>query len=367
MLARLLLTACLIALPVTPAGAVSRIKDIVDVEGVRENQLVGYGLVVGLDGTGDSLANSPFTRQSLESMLERLGVNTREAGLNTDTVAAVMVTAELPAFAAQGTRIDVTVSAFGDASSLSGGTLLVTPLQGADGEVYAVAQGSVAIAGFSAGGEAAAITNGVPTSGRISNGALVERELHYDIAGQDEIRLSLRNPDFNTATRIAAAINTYLGAPAARATNPAVVELVRPAGYRGDMVALITEIENLLVEPDAPARVVIDEASGVIVMGENVRVSTVAIAQGSLTVSVRETPVASQPAPFAENGETVVLPRTDVSVLEDVGDLAVVDDGVALADLVDGLNRLGVTPRDLIAILQALNAAGALQAEIEVM
>lgn len=364
---RLLLALVAALLAALPAGASSRIKDIVDVEGVRENQLVGYGLVVGLNGTGDSLNNSPFTRQSLESMLENLGVNTRAANLNTDNVAAVMVTANLPPFAASGTRIDVTVSALGDAESLGGGVLLVTPLLGADGEVYAVAQGSVSIAGFSADGAASSITQGVPTVARISNGALVERELPYDLAGQNTVRLSLRNPDFATAAEIAGAINAFLGAPAARAANPAVVELERPADYPGDMVALLTEIENLRVEPDVPARIVIDEASGLVVMGENVRVSTVAIAQGSLTISVRETPVASQPEPLAERGETVVLPRTDVSVSEETGGLAIVDDGVALADLVDGLNQLGVSPRDLIAILQALSAAGALQAEIEVM
>ncbi len=356
-----------LALSLQPAMATSRIKDIVDVEGVRENQLVGYGLVVGLDGTGDSLRNSPFTRQSLESMLERLGVNTRDAQLNTRNVAAVMVTANLPPFSAQGTRIDVTVAALGDADSLSGGELLVTPLMGADGEVYAVAQGPVAIAGFDASGAAASITQGVPTRARIANGALVEREVVYDLANRDQVRLSLHNPDFATADRIAGAINAYLGVQAARAANPATVEVRRPSGFNGDMVALLTEIENLRVEPDQPARVVIDQASGVIVMGENVRVSTVAIAQGSLTISVTEAPQVSQAEAFAEGGETVVVPRTDVAVVEEEGRLAIVDDGVALRDLVDGLNELGVAPRDLIAILQALNAAGALQAEIEVM
>ncbi len=346
--------------------AASRIKDIVDVEGVRENQLVGYGLVVGLDGTGDSLRNAPFTRQSLEAMLERLGVNTRDATLNTANTAAVMVTANLPPFAVQGTRLDVTVSALGDAKSLSGGVLLVTPLNGADGEVYAVAQGSIAIAGFSAGGEAANVTRGVPTVGRISNGALVEREVAYDLAGRAGVRLSLRNPDLATASRVAVAINRYLGAPAARASSPAVVTLARPAAFNGDMVALLTEIEQLRVQPDQPAKIVIDEASGVIVMGETVRVSTVAIAQGGLTISVRETPQAVQPEAFGE-GETVVLPRTDVDVEEEIGGLAVLDDGVALQDLVDGLNALGVGPRDLIAILQALKAAGAIQADIEVL
>ncbi|WP_022697350.1 flagellar basal body P-ring protein FlgI [Euryhalocaulis caribicus] len=350
-----------------PAHAGSRIKDIAEVEGVRDNLLVGYGLVVGLDGSGDSLRNAPFTRQSLESMLERLGVNTRDAQLNTDNVAAVMVTANLPAFAAQGTRIDVSVSAMGDAESLQGGTLLVTPLLGADGEAYAVSQGSVAIGGFDAGGDAAAVSQGVPTSGRIANGAVVEREVSYDLAGQNITRLSLRNPDFTTAERMAKAINSYLGQGAAKAANPSYVVLQRPAGYRGDMVSLITEIEQLRVTPDVPAKVIVDEVSGVIVMGENVRVSTVAIAQGNLTISVSEAPQVSQPAPFSETGETVVVPRTDVTVEEEGGTNLALVEGVSLQELVDGLNALGVTPRDMIDILQAIKAAGALQAEIEVM
>ncbi|MGD2132237.1 MAG: flagellar basal body P-ring protein FlgI [Maricaulaceae bacterium] len=355
------------ALP-APSGAASRIKDIADIEGVRENQLVGYGLVVGLNGTGDSLRNSPFTQQSLEAMLERLGVNTRDANANTRNVAAVMVTAHLPAFAMQGSRIDVAVSSLGDASSLAGGTLLATPLLGADGEVYAVGAGQVAIAGFSAGGDGASVTQGVPTMARISAGALVEREIDYDLAGQASIRLALRNPDFATASEMAGVINAYIGSDIARPTSNAIVEVARPYDYAGDMVALLTEIERLTVDPDLPARVVVDEASGVIVIGEDVRVSTVAIAQGSLTVSVREAPVVSQALPFAPQGETVELPRTDVEVVDEEGGLAYFDDGtIALSDLVDGLNALGVSPRDLISILHALKSAGALQAEIEVL
>jgi len=367
MMARL--TALLFALLTANAAVAgdSRIKDIADVEGVRENQLVGYGLVVGLDGSGDSLRNAPFTRQSLEAMLERLGVNTRDAQLNTRNVAAVMVTADLPAFSAQGTRIDVSVSAMGDAGSLQGGTLLVTPLLGADGEVYAVAQGSVAIGGFEAGGDAASVSQGVPTAGRISNGALVERELAYDLANQSMVRISLRNPDFTTAQRMADAINSYLGAAAARAANPSYVVLQRPSDYRGDMVSLLTEIEQLRVRPDSPAKVVIDEVSGVIVMGENVRISRVAITQGNLTISVTETPQVSQPAPFTESGETVVVPRTNVTVDEESGTGLTVVEGVSLQELVDGLNILGVSPRDMIDILQAIKAAGALQADIEVL
>lgn len=349
------------------ADAAPRIKDVADFEGVRENQLVGYGLVVGLNGTGDSLRNSPFTRQSLASMLERLGVNTRDGNLNTRNVAAVMVTSNLPAFAAQGSRIDVTVSALGDARSLAGGQLLVTPLMGADQQVYAVAQGPLAIGGFSAeGNSGSSVTQGVPTAGRIASGALVERELAFDIAGQQELRLSLRNPDFTTARRIADAVSGAVGAGAARATNPGTVVIRRPESYQGDMVALLTSIENLEVQVDAPARIVIDETSGVVVMGENVRVSTVAIAQGNLTISVSEQPQVSQPAPFSE-GQTAIVPQSGVSVDEERGGLAIVQGGVPLRQLVNGLNTLGVSPRDMISILQALKAAGAIQAEIEVM
>ncbi|NWG53133.1 MAG: flagellar basal body P-ring protein FlgI [Hydrogenophilaceae bacterium] len=349
-----------------PAFAEPRIKDIADFEGVRENQLVGYGLVVGLAGSGDSLRNSPFTRESLAAMLERMGVSSTNGNLNTRNVAAVMVTANLPPFAAQGSRIDVAVSALGDARSLAGGQLLVTPLMGADQQVYAVAQGPVAIGGFSAQGQSgSSVSRGVPTAGRIASGALVERELDFDIAAQGELRLALRNPDFTTARRIAEAINGALGGDAARALSPGQVAVRRSDGYSGDMVALIAAIERLEVAGDAPARIVIDETSGVVVMGENVRVSTVAVAQGNLTISVNETPRVSQPAPLSE-GETVVVPQSDVSVEEDAGDLAVIE-GVRLRDLVDGLNRLGVSPRDMISILQALKAAGAIQAEIEVM
>lgn len=361
-----LLAGTAIALTLTPmADASSRLKDIVDIEGVRENQLVGYGLVVGLNGTGDSLRNSPFTKQSLEAMLERLGVNTRDQNLNTKNVAAVMVTANLPPFATNGSRIDVSVSSLGDASSLSGGMLLVTPLLGADGQVYAVGQGSVAAGGFAASGDSGtAVIRNVPTIGRIPNGALIEREIGFDLANQTELRLALRNPDFTTARRIETAINAYMGVDAARAMDSGTVALMRPPGI--DMTSLIAEIEGLVVEPDQPAKIVIDEASGVIVMGETVKVSTVAIAQGNLTIQISEQPFVSQPEAFSE-GETTVVPQTGVNVLEDGTGLAVIDGGVPLKDLVDGLNTLGVTPRDMIAILQALKAAGALQAEIEVM
>lgn len=350
-----------------PASAGSRIKDIADFEGVRENQLVGYGLVVGLAGTGDSLRNAPFTRQSLSAMLERLGVTTRDLNLNTRNVAAVMVTANLPAFGAQGARMDVAVSALGDAKSLSGGQLLVTPLMGADQQVYAVAQGSIAIGGFSAeGSSGSSVVRGVPTAGRIASGALIERELKFDLAGQQELRLALRNPDFTTAQRMAGVINEKLGAGFARAANPGTVVVRRSDTFAGDMMDLLAQIESLPVEPDLPAKIVIDEVSGLVVMGENVRVSTVAIAQGSLTISVSEQPQVSQPAPFSE-GQTAIVPQSDVQVAEERGGLAVVPGGMPLKQLVDGLNALGVSPRDMISILQGLKAAGAIQAEIEVM
>lgn len=350
------------------AGAQSRIKDIVDVEGVRDNMLVGYGLVVGLNGTGDTLGSAIFTRESLVGMLERLGVSARDNALNTQNVAAVMVTATLPPFSRQGTRIDVNVSALGDASSLLGGTLLVTPMLGADGEVYAVAQGSLAVGGFAAEGEAETLIKGVPTSARISNGAIVEREIPFDLSRMESMQLSLRNPDFTTARRVARAINAFIGQDIADVDDPATVSLTVPDSYRGQVVDLVTDIEQLRVEPDQPARVVVDEQSGVIVMGENVRLNRVAIAQGNLTIRITETPQVSQPQPFANVGETEVVPRTQIEVDEDADrKLTVVDTGVSIQDLVNGLNALGVGPRDMITILQAIKAAGALQAEIELM
>ena len=351
-----------------PALGQSRIKDIAEFEGVRDNLLVGYGLIVGLDGTGDDLDSAVFTRESLIGMLQRLGVNARDPNLDTDNVAAVMVTANLPPFSRQGTRIDVTVSALGDAESLLGGTLLVTPMLAADGEVYAVAQGQVAVAGFSAAGNAQTVVKGVPTAGRIPNGAIIEREIGFDIEQLQTVKISLRNPDLTTARRIAAAVNGFIGLPVARPTDPATVTVAVPATYQGDTVSLLTDIEQLRVEIDQPARVVIDEASGVIVMGENVRISTVAIAQGNLTIRITETPQVSQPSPFSATGNTEVVDRTEIEVTEDEDrKLTVLPSGVSLQELVNGLNSLGIGPRDMITILQAIKAAGALQAEIEVL
>ncbi len=349
-----------------PADAASRIKDLASIEGVRQNQLIGYGLVVGLNGTGDSLNNAPFTKQSLQAMLERLGVNVRGAQLRTGNVAAVMVTGNLPPFGTQGTRMDVTVSALGDAKSLQGGTLLVTPLLGADGNVYAVGQGSVAIGGFQAEGDAAKITRGVPTVGRIVNGAIIEREIDFALNRLPQLRLALRNADFTTAKRIAAAVNDFIGGAVAEPLDPSTVQVTIPKKYPGNVVALLTEIEQLQVEPDLAAKIVIDERSGIIVMGRDVRVSTVAVAQGNLTVTISETPQVSQPAPLSR-GRTRVVPRTRIGVQEDGKKFAMVQEGVSLQQVVDGLNALGIGPRDLIAILQAIKAAGAIQADIEVM
>jgi flagellar P-ring protein precursor FlgI len=350
------------------ATAQSRIKDIVEIEGVRDNILIGYGLVVGLNGSGDTLASNVFTKQSLIGMLERLGVNANDNALDTKNVAAVMVTGQLPAFARQGAKIDVSVSALGNSSSLLGGTLLVTPMLGADGEVYAVAQGTLAVGGFAAAGAAETVVKGVPTSGRIPNGAIVERELPFKLSNLKRIHLSLRNPDFTTARRIARAINAFVGLKTAKASDNATIVLDIPSTYKGELVELLTDIEQLQVQPDQIAKVIIDEQSGIIVMGENVRISKVAIAQGNLTIRITETQQVSQPAPFSNTGTTETVNRTAVEV--DEGEdlkFAVLPQSVTLQELVNGLNALGIGPRDMITILQAVKASGAMQADIEVL
>ena len=354
----------LIGIATAPAVAQVRIKDITDVEGVRENQLSGYGLVVGLNGTGDKLNNNVFTRESLIGMLERLGVNTRDqvTSLSTKNVAAVMVTAQLPAFARSGSRIDIAISALGDATNLTGGTLLVTPLLAADGEVYAVGQGPLSTGAIAARGAASSVTRGVPTSARIANGATVEKEVAFQLDKGNTLRLGLRNPDLTTARRIADAINKAVGG-IGKATDPRTVSLT--LGGR-DPIDVLAAIENLVVEPDNEARVVIDEASGTIVMGANVRISTVAIAQGNLTIRVTETPEVSQPGPMS-SGTTTTVPRTQVQI-DDQHDrkLGILESGATLRDLVASLNALGVGPRDLISILQAIKAEGALHADLEI-
>ena len=349
------------------AAASSRIKDIVDFEGVRENQLGGYGLVVGLNGTGDNIKSINFAKESLISMLDQLGINARDGQLKSKNIAAVMVTASLPPFARQGSRIDVMVSAMGDAKSLQGGTLIATPLSGANGEVYAVAQGQIATGSVSAQGNNASVTRGVPTSGRIANGAIIENEIDFALDSLKNIRIALRNPDFTTARRISDAINAMLGQPASKALDPATVDLQIPQEYEDKVVDLMTKVEQLQVQPDQLAKVVIDESSGIIVIGKDVKINRLAIAQGNLTIKISEIPMVSQPLPFS-NGTTVTQNVTAIDVNEEVNSrLSVLDTGVNLQELVDGLNALGVTPRDLISILQAVKASGALQADIEVI
>ncbi len=333
--------------------ASSRIKDIADIEGVRDNMLIGYGLVVGLNGSGDSLTKSIFTRESLIGMLDRLGVNARDDTLKTKNVAAVVVTATLPAFSRQGSKIDVTVSTIGDAGSLQGGTLLVTPLLGADGEVYAIAQGSLKVEGIEGEGKA------VPTAARISNGALIEKEIAFDFSNLKSIKLALKNPDFTTSKRMADVINSSTGIDTARSIDPGTVELTLPYMFHSNPVSFITMVEQLTVQPDQAARVLVDDQTGMVVMGQAVRIDEVAIAHGNLTVNVKgnEQPV-NEAAPQPEEIAAPAGPEKKISILET---------GVNLSELVEGLNALGISPRDLISILQGIRAAGALQADIEVM
>ena len=349
------------------AFSASRIKDIADFEGVRDNQLVGYGMVVGLNGTGDNIKSINFAKESLVSLLDSVGINSRDGQVKSKNIASVMVTANLPAFARQGSRIDVMVSALGDATNLQGGTLIATPLVGANGEVYAVAQGQVAVGGVSARGANASVTKGVPTSGRIANGAIIENEIPFSLESLDTIRIALRNPDFTTARRVSDAINAFLGEQTAKATDPATIELDVPEAYKDKIVDLMTKIEQLQVQPDQTAKVVIDESSGIVVIGKDVKINRLAIAQGNLTIKITDVPLVSQPLPFSD-GTTVVDTLTAIDIDESVDSkLSVLDTGVNLQELVDGLNALGVSPRDLISILQAIKASGALQADIEVI
>lgn len=358
----ILLAALVLLAAAAPASAEPRIKDLVEIEGVRGNDLVGYGLVVGLSGTGDGIRNSPFTEEALSNLLERLGVNVTGEAIRPKNVAAVIVTATLPAFARAGSRIDVTVSAIGDAKSLLGGTLVMTPLNAADGEIYAVAQGPIIAGGIGAQGAAESLQVGVPTGGSIPGGAWVERELAFSFNHMTRIRLALREPDFTTAARIEAAVNGALGKRVAEMEDAGTVALDlvlagRPPAH------LISRIENLTVSPATKARVVVDQRSGTIVLGANVTISQVAVAQGALSIRVTESPLPSQPNPFAK-GETVVVPRTAIDIANGADNrVAVVDRNVTLADLVAGLNALGVGPRDMIDILKAIKAAGALHAE----
>jgi flagellar P-ring protein precursor FlgI len=350
----------------SPAHAQSMVnlRDLVSIEGVRSNQLVGYGLVVGLGGTGDTLRNSQFTQQSLSAMLERMGVNVNGLQMQTRNTAAVVVTATLPAFARQGVPIDVQVSSLGDAKALNGGMLMVTPLMAADGEVYAVAQGPVVVGGFQATGAAQSVNQGVQTGGRIPGGATVEREVANTLDDLRQIRLALRAPDFTTASRIALAVNIELGMDAATATDIGSVAIMIPDGYTHHVTELLAKLEHIKIQPDQPARIVIDEKSGTIVVGADVRLDPVAVTHGNLTVRVTETPLVSQPAPLS-NGQTVVVPNTKIDV-NDQSDkhLQILHPRATLSDLVAGLNALGLGPRDLIQVLNALKASGALHGEI---
>lgn len=343
-----------------------RIKDLVEFDGVRANDLVGYGLVVGLNGTGDGLRNSPFTEEMMANLLERLGVNVTGEVFNPKNVAAVFVTAALPPFARAGAQIDVTVSAMGDAKSLRGGTLVMTPLNGADGQIYAVAQGAIIAGGVAAEGEGARIVQGVPTSGSIPSGARVEREVAFDFSSLRNLRLGLREPDFTTASRIEAAINQKFGRGAAEMLDAGTVNLNIAAAGQGSPARVLAALENLLVAPASRARVVVDQRSGTIVMGQDVRISRVAVAQGNLTLRIQEEPVVVQPNPFSE-GETIVVPRTTVGIDTPPGTgLAEVAGGTSLSAVVAGLNALGVAPNDMIDILKSINAAGALHADLVV-
>jgi len=356
--------ALLMALVTFPAFAADiRIKDLVEFDGVRGNDLVGYGLVVGLNGTGDGLRNIPYTEEILSNLLERLGVNVAGEQFRPKNVAAVFVTATLPPFSRSGSQIDVTVSAIGDAQSLRGGTLVMTPLNGADGQIYAVAQGPIIAGGFSAEGDGSSVTEGVPTSGSIPSGARVEREIAFDFAGLTAVRLALRTPDFTTAERIEDVINRSFGRQIAVMTDSGTVSLDIVAANMQSPAHVLGRVENLVVAPETRARVVVDQRSGTIVMGADVRISEVAVAQGNLTLRVQEAPQVVQPNPFAQ-GETVVVPNTTIDVTQEKGTgLAMVSGGTNLSQVVEGLNALGVAPNDMIDILKSINAAGALHAE----
>jgi len=354
---------CLFAWNAEVFGA-SRLKDITDVQGIRENLLVGYGLVIGLNGTGDSMRNAPFTEQSARSMLQRLGVGVPAGSLKVRNIAAVAVTGRLPPFVSRGERIDVTVSSLGDATSLAGGTLVMTPLSAADGRAYAVAQGAVSVTGFSATGQAESLSQGVPTGGRIANGALIEREITADFNGAAELSLKIRNADFGTAAAVADIINTFAasayGGPIAQEIDVRTVTLKRPKAVTA--TRLMAQIGNLVVEAQTPARIVIDEKTGTIVIGDDVRVSPVAIAQGNITIRVTETPVVVQPEPLSA-GETAIQPSTAVQAEQGGSKIGLLE-GPSLQRLVHGLNRMGLKPPGIIAILQAIKTAGALQAEL---
>ncbi len=354
-----------LVLAALPSPAI-RIKDVTHVEGIRPNQLIGFGLVVGLNGTGDG-TSTKFTVQSLAAFLKRNGVTIDPTTIRVDNVAAVIVTADLPPFARPGSRLDVTVSTVGDADSLQGGTLLMTPLKGPDGQVYAVAQGAVSTGGYSAGSGGTSTSKNHPTAGKVPGGGLVEVAPPTVLAGREALNLLLNNPDFTTAQRIATAINTNFNTSLAKPADSGAVRISVPAGFRADLASFMAEVERLPVHPDQPARIIIDERTGTVVMGEDVRISTLAITHGNLMIKIDQTNDVSQPGPYARAGTTMAVSNVSVKAGEESDrQLAIVPEGVSLGEVVNSLNAIGVTPRDLISILQAIKSAGALQAELEI-
>jgi flagellar P-ring protein precursor FlgI len=360
------LAALLVLFWTIPAQAI-RLKDVASFKGVRPNQLLGNGLVVGLNGTGDG-TNVDFNTQELANMLSNMGITPNRSKMKVKNIAAVAVTAILPPFARVGSQIDVLVSSMGDAKSLQGGTLVLTPLKGVDGQVYALAQGPVSVGGFAASGEAGGgVTKNHPTAGRIASGATVEREIPFDFAGKSDIVLALNDPDFTTATRAVSAINRHLRGSYAFSPDSGTVSIKLPPMYKDKIVSMLSSLENLEIATDTVAKVIIDERNGTVVMGENVRLSTVAIAHGNLMIQIKEKPRVSQPLPFSRGGTTQVVPDTSITVKEGADRLMVLPEGINIGQVVQALNAIGVTPRDLIAILQAIKAAGALQAELQII
>jgi flagellar P-ring protein precursor FlgI len=345
----------------------ARIKDIAAIQGIRSNQLVGYGLVVGLQGTGDK-QGTEFTIQSLVSMLERMGINVDQNQVKVKNVAAVMVTANMPPFARIGSRLDVNVSSIGDAKSLEGGTLLLTPLKAVDNKVYALAQGPIAVGGFGVkGGDGGGVKKNHLLVARIGSGASVEREIPINLNDRRKLTVTLFNPDFTTALRMTDTINKSLGQGVARALDAGTIQVQIPLQYQNNVARMLSRVEVLDVAPDMVAKVIVNEKTGTVVIGENVRVSTVAVSHGNLSISIKENFNVSQPAPFSNNGKTVVTPDSNIEVREEDNKLMIVPGGSTIGDLVRALNAIGVTPRDLISIFQSIKAAGALQAELEII
>jgi flagellar P-ring protein FlgI len=358
-------TALVIPLCMAASANAARIKDITQIQGVRQNQLVGYGLVVGLNGTGDG-DKAKFTIQSLASMLEKMGMTVNPVDIKVKNIAAVMITADMQPFSRPGTRMDVSVSSIGDAKDLQGGTLLFTPLKAADGQTYAIAQGPVSTGGFSAQGAGAGTQKNFPTVGRVAGGALIEKEVSSSFKNKESLLLTLNHQDFTTATRVAESINTAFSSPIARTSDSGSIEVRVPAKYADNLVGFVTFIEGLGVTPDVESKVVVNERTGTVVIGENVRISRVAIAHGNLSIQIKESADVSQPLPFSQ-GQTVVTPNTNLAVKEEKNPIYLMESGASIGEIVRALNALGVTPRDLISIFQALQAAGALQAKLEIM